>query len=98
MEYSVLVSWQETEIKEVRVRVDCPCGNLNATIHGGRTLMRKCGGSYTYGAEWGDVTDNCAFSNITFQLCDITTVCHCCHNNLHLWEVEGSLSAANYSH
>ena len=79
MEYNVQVPWQETEIIEV-VTIDCPCGNLNATIHGGRTLMRECGGSYTYGAEWSGVTDNCDFSDITFQLCDITTVCHCCHD------------------
>ena len=86
VEYNVQVAWRETEIIEV-VTIDCPCGNLNATIHGGRTLMRECGGSYTYGAEWGNVTDDCAFSDITFQLCDITTVCHCCHDYLCLWQL-----------
>lgn len=96
LEYNVQVPWWETEIKKV-VTIDCPCGNLNATIHGGRTLVRKCGGSYTYGAEWGDVTNNCAFSNITFQLCDITTVCHCCHNYLHLCR-EGVASSFTHMH
>jgi len=75
----VSVPWQETEISE-EVMVQCPCGSLNASVHGGRTLSRRCGGSYTYGAEWGEVTDDCTFSSTTFQLCNITTVRHIYHS------------------
>ena len=79
VEYNVSVPWQETEISE-EVMVQCPCGSLNASVHGGRTLSRRCGGSYTYGAEWGEVTDDCTFSSTTFQLCNITTVRHIYHS------------------
>ena len=73
-EFNVFIVWEEAEISDM-VFEECPCGNLNATVYGSRTLSRICGGTYTFGAEWEPVQDGCDFSANTFQLCNVTTVC-----------------------
>ena len=70
---NALVEWKETDI-HTEVMVVCPCRFLETSSHTG-TLFRTCGGTFIYGAIWEGVLDECDFTDITYELCDITTVC-----------------------
>ena len=72
-EFEEFLTWPESEILQLRT-IECPCGSLNASVHGSRILSRQCAGSYSFGAEWNEVEDGCGFTPNTFQLCNVTTV------------------------
>ena len=72
-EYNEIVPWPESDIGNALDRL-CPCGSLNISMYEERLLTRNCGGTFTYGAEWIGVINNCDYSNHTFQLCGSTKV------------------------
>ncbi len=72
-EFTVVVTWAESEIGEEE-HLDCPCGSITGSLRDVGQLDRVCGGTYTYGAFWNQVLNECNFNNNTFQLCNITTV------------------------
>ena len=67
------VTWPESEIGETKLEV-CPCGSLEADSYGSPQLTRSCVGTYSYGAAWGMVQEECFYNNNTFLLCNVTKV------------------------
>lgn len=74
-EFNVHVTWPESEIyPKSKKFIDCPCGTLDATDFGHPNLTRVCGGSYTYGAVWENVINECDYSENAYKLCSVTQV------------------------
>lgn len=71
----IIMHWPETSIGVMAV-VDCPCGNINTSVGGGKLqAFRYCGGDFTSGGVWKNPeVMQCNFSDLARSICNLQNV------------------------